>query len=201
MTAKDKSNQEHAANESDDRAKKSDQDAGSAAADSSDASLKEQLEAAREERDANKNNWLRAEAELENYRKRARKEIEELQKYRPLELTRDLLPVLDNLDRAILASEGTGNVEDLLQGIRMVAQQFRETLARHKIESISAKGEAFDPNLHEAVQQIPTGEHDPMTVLEELESGYKLHDRVIRPSKVVVAAELPKPTDDEDSSN
>jgi len=158
--------------------------------------LREQLEAAQAERDEHREKWLRAEAELDNFRKRTRKEFEELRKFQALELARDILPALDNLERAVAAGEAAGNVEDLLQGIRMVSQQFRAILGRHAIEPIHAAGEPFDPNLHEAVQQIPTDEHPPMTVLEELELGYKIQDRVIRPSKVVVAV---APPDDNDT--
>ena len=160
--------------------------------------LREQLEAAIAERDANREQWLRSEAELENYRKRVRKENEELLKFQSLFLARDLLPGLDNLDRAITAAEESGNVEDLMQGIRMVSQQFREVFSRHAIEAISAKEQPFDPNLHEAVQQIPSADHPPMTVLEELETGYRMHDRVIRPSKVLVSAPPLSPSQDED---
>lgn len=156
-----------------------------------DAGLAEQLEATRAERDENHDKWLRSEAELENFRRRVRKEAEELQKFQSLGITRDLLPGLDNLDRAIAAADSTGDVENLLQGIRMVSQQFREVFTKHNVEPIAAEGEPFDPNLHEALQQVPTDEHPPMTVLQEVETGYKLHDRVIRPSKVIVAMAPP----------
>jgi len=160
--------------------------------------LREQLEAAIAERDANREQWLRSEAELENYRKRVHRENEEQFKFQSLSLARDLLPGLDNLDRAITAAEESGNVEDLIQGIRMVSQQFREVLSRHAIEAIPAKEQPFDPNLHEAVQQIPSADHPPMTVLEELETGYRMHERVIRPSKVLVSAPPLSPSQDED---
>lgn len=153
----------------------------------------EQLEAARAERDENKDKWLRAEAELDNVRKRLRKEMEDVLRFQALGVARDLLPGLDNLERAIVAGETAGSVDDLLQGIRMVAQQFRDVFARHGIEPIDAVGEPFDPNLHEALQQVPTAEHPPMTVIQDVETGYKLHDRVVRPSKVIVAAAPPEP--------
>lgn len=156
-------------------------------------SLREQLEAVRAERDENKDKWLRAEAELDNVRKRLRKEMEDVQRFQALGVARDLLPGLDNLERAIAAAETAGGVNDLLQGIRMVAQQFRDVFARHGIEPIEAVGEPFDPNLHEALQQVPTTEHPPMTVIQDVETGYKLHDRVVRPSKVIVATAPPEP--------
>jgi molecular chaperone GrpE len=129
-----------------------------------------------------------------------RKESEELYRFGSLSLARDLLPGLDNLERAIAAAEESGNVEDLLHGIRMVARQFRDALARHSIEPIPAKDEPFDPNLHEAVQQIPSSEHPPMTVMRELETGYRMHDRVIRPAKVLVSAAPPGEDDNRAAS-
>ncbi len=159
------------------------------------------LEACEAERDANKSHWLRAEAELENFRKRTRKEFEELLRFQSAPLARDLLPALDNLDRAVAAAEGSDNIDDLLQGIRMVAQQLREALGRHGVEVIESVNQPFDPNLHEAVQQIPSTEHPPMTVLQELEPGYKMHDRVIRPSKVIVSSVPPSESPESDTGS
>lgn len=160
------------------------------------ASSNADLAAITAERDEAQEKWLRTEAELENYRKRVRRETEELLRFQSLPLARDLLPALDNLDRAIAAAESSGNLEDLIQGIHMVSQQFRDVLSRHSVERIPAEGEPFDPNRHEAVQQVPSADHPPMTVLQELETGYKLHDRVIRPTKVLVSAAPPDESHD-----
>ena len=103
-------------------------------------------------------------------------------------LARDLLPTLDNLRRAVEAGQSRGNLEELLSGLSMVLKQVDETLARHAVLPISTVGEAFDPNRHEALTQIPSPDHEPMTVLQEVERGYTMHDRVLRPSKVIVAA-------------
>jgi molecular chaperone GrpE len=151
-------------------------------------SLQDQLDAARGERDANYDRFLRAQAELENYRKRVSREAEENSRYEWLPVARELLPALDNLRRAIAAGETTNNTEELLRGVQMVAAQIEEALARHSIVPIEAVGQPFDPNMHEAVQQIPSAEHPPMTVLQDVERGYKLHDRVVRPTKVIVSA-------------
>ena len=105
---------------------------------------------------------------------------------------RDLLPGLDNLDRAIMAAESTGNANDLVEGVRMVSRQFEDILARHSATAMEAKGKPFDPNLHEAVQQIESPDHPPMTVLEVLEKGFVLRDRVVRPAKVIVSATPPE---------
>jgi molecular chaperone GrpE len=156
-----------------------------------DASLREQLEAARAERDANRDKWLRAEAELDNYRKRVQREAEETRKYQALFLVRDLLPGLDNLKRAVDAAAKSQNVEELVKGVSMVAQQIESLLAAHGVEKIEALGRPFDPNLHEAVMQVPSAEYPAMTVVADYESGYRLHDRVVRPSKVAVSGGPP----------
>ena len=164
-------------------------------------SFNDQLEAAISERDENRNKWLRTEAELDNYRKRVQREAEELRRYQALPLARELLPGLDNLRRALAAAESSKNIEDLLQGVRMVAKQFEDILSRHAVQPIEAVGEPFDPNLHEALQQIPSKEYPAMTVVEELERGYTLHDRVVRPSKVIVSSGPPEATSDDETKS
>lgn len=150
-------------------------------------SLREQLEAARAERDANYNLYLRTQAELQNYRKRVQKEADEMRLYQALPLARDLLPALDNLHRALAAAETSKNVDKLLEGVGLVARQIEAALNRHQIVAIEAAGKPFDPNLHQAVQQMPTSEHPPMTVMHEVERGFTLQDRVVRPAAVIVA--------------
>lgn len=153
--------------------------------------LESELEAARAERDEQYELLLRTQAEQDNYRKRVAREREEETRYRALPLARDLLAVIDNLERAVVAGRKTDNVEDVVQGVEMVARQLADVLAQHHILPIPAEGEAFDPHQHDAISQIPTNEHPPLTVLQEAERGYTLHDRVLRPSKVIVAKELP----------
>jgi molecular chaperone GrpE len=152
-----------------------------------DGSLREQLEAAQAERHANRENWLRTQAELENYRKRVQREMDEARRYQVLPLARDVLPVVDNLRRAIAVAEEGGDRTGLVDGIRLVLKQLEDTLSRHDVKPIEAAGQPFDPNLHEALQQVPSAEQPPMTVLQEYQRGYRLHDRVIRPSQVVVS--------------
>ena len=147
-----------------------------------------QLQKLQSERDMYYQNWLRTQADLENYRKRVQKEIEQERQYSLMPLVRDLLPPLDNLDRTLQAASQSNDLAKLIQGVQMVAKQFESLLSKNKIERIEAVGKPFDPNLHQAMQQIPTADHPPMTVLQEYERGYTLHDRVVRPSTVVVAA-------------
>lgn len=159
-----------------------------AGAASSVPTLEEQLQATRAERDENLNRFLRSQAELDNYRKRVQRERDEERRYAALSIVRDLLAPLDNLQRAIESARKSGESANLLQGIELVVQQMDRVLSGHGAKAIPAVGLPFDPHLHEAVQQISSDEHPPMTVLQELERGYTLHDRVVRPSKVIVSA-------------
>ncbi len=131
---------------------------------------------------------LRTQAELENFRKRSRRELEDEKRYAALPLLRDLLPVLDNLNRAIASAEQIENASSLLDGVKMVAEQFQGVLKQHQCVSIEADGEKFDPNLHEAIAQLPSEEHAPGSVSQVTQRGYRLHDRVVRPAQVIVAA-------------
>ncbi len=131
---------------------------------------------------------MRSYADLENYRRRVQREQDDARKFESLRLVRDLLPGLDGLNRAIASAEQTGDKQALLDGIRMVANQFRDILRTHAAEPIDALGKPFDPNLHEALTQIPSADHEPMTVLQVVEMGYRMHDRVVRPARVIVSS-------------
>ena len=154
------------------------------------------LDAIKVERDQNLDKFQRVTAELENFRRRVQREAELSARYSSLPLIRDLLPAMDNVARTIQAAEQTGKLDDLIQGLQMIVAQFDQIFGSHSAKPIAAVGETFDPNLHEALQQVPTDEHPPMTVIQELERGYIMHDRVIRPTKVLVACALPEQTKD-----
>ena len=141
----------------------------------------------RDELDESKDRVLRLAAELENYRKRVARQREEEQRYANMQLIRDLLPVLDNMQRAIEAAEKTDGGGGLLQGFQMVARQLREMLKQHNCEEIEAIDQPFDPHLHEAVTQQVSDEHPANTVLAVVQAGYRLYDRVVRPSQVIVS--------------
>lgn len=138
-----------------------------------------------------KDQLLRSHAELENFRRRSQKEAADSMKYQSLPVIRDLLPGIDNLQRAIDATEQTGDAQNLIEGVKMVARQFADVLKTHSAEAIDPTGQAFDPNLHEALSQVPSADHEPMTVLQVVEPGYRIHDRVIRPAKVIVSMAAP----------
>jgi len=135
----------------------------------------------------------RTRADFENFQKRNRQDREQERKYQYGPLVRDLLPVLDNLQRATIAAEQAGEKGPLVQGVQMVQAQFVELLKRHGITRIDAQaGKPFDHNLHEAIHQVPTADQPPNTVLQVVEHGFLNQDRVLRPAKVVVSAALPK---------
>jgi molecular chaperone GrpE len=130
---------------------------------------------------------LRTQAELENFRKRSRREYEEAQRYREIDLLRDLLPVLDNVLRAIEAAEKTTDVESLRSGFRMTAQLIEKVLGSHGCQTIETDGTAFDPTVHDAILQQDAPGVAPGTVVGTASRGYRLHDRVVRPAQVIVA--------------
>ena len=134
---------------------------------------------------------LMAHAEVENTRKRLRRDYEEQLKYASLPLMRDILAVLDNLHRALAASGGQGATSGLTEGVSMVVKQFEETLERHHCKPIAAIGEAFDPNFHEAIAQMPSSDVPQGAVAEQAVVGYQYHDRVVRPSQVIVSTGAP----------
>jgi molecular chaperone GrpE len=152
------------------------------------ASLKDQLDAARQERDANFDRFLRTQAEFDTARRRWAKELEEERRFRALPLVKDLLPALDNLHRAVDAAQKTSSADSLKAGVELVLKQIDDVLAQHGVKPIAALHESFDPNIHEAISQMPGQGRPAMSVLHEAERGYTMHDRVVRPSKVVVAA-------------
>jgi molecular chaperone GrpE len=131
---------------------------------------------------------LRAQAELDNYRKRARRELEDERRYASLPLLRDLLPVVDNAYRAIAAAEKTPGNDSLLEGFKMIAQGLVGVLERHQCKRIEALHQPFDPAFHEAISQQPSAEYPPNTVVMVVQDGYLLYDRVVRPAQVIVSA-------------
>jgi molecular chaperone GrpE len=128
----------------------------------------------------------RTRAEFLNYQKRARAQAEADRTYAVVPLALDLIAVLDNFERAAEAARNAG-APGIVEGLDMVHKQLMSTLAKHGIEPISALGKPFDPNLHEAITQVPDREQAEGTVVAELGKGYRLLDRVLRPAKVAVS--------------
>lgn len=130
----------------------------------------------------------RTRADFENYQKRMQREREQDRKYAFGPLALDLLPILDNLERAVAAASQAGDTGPLVQGVAMVVTQFLELLKRHGITRMDCEGKPFDPNLHQAVMQKPTDQVEPNTVVQVIEQGFMNQDRVLRPAKVIVSA-------------
>jgi molecular chaperone GrpE len=146
------------------------------------------LQEARKLADENRDRWLRSVAELENYKKRSAQERSKLLKYKNEELLRDLLGVSDNLERAISHCDPSRSPAGLLEGLRLVADMQRDILAKYGVAPIESVGKPFDPNFHEALARVESAELPPNTVTEEMEKGYLYHDRLLRPSKVIISA-------------
>lgn len=145
------------------------------------------LEVARADAARLKEQLLRTAADFDNFRKRSRKEVADAEQRGLDNLLKDMLPVFDNLERAAVHAENATDVASLVDGIRMVMKQFSDTLSRMNIERVEAVGHAFDPSVHEAIQQMVTEEHPPGTVAAEVQAGYRQGERLIRPAMVVVA--------------
>jgi molecular chaperone GrpE len=149
--------------------------------------LEAELATAREESRQNHDRWLRERADLENVRKRAIRERQDVARYGCEQLLRDLLPVLDDLDRAVAAAQGGGNGQPLVEGVELVRKAFMDALQRHGVERVASDGERFDPARHEAVGFVESDTHDAQQVVEEHRAGYRLHDRLLRPAMVTVS--------------
>ncbi|MFZ0311519.1 MAG: nucleotide exchange factor GrpE [Candidatus Korobacteraceae bacterium] len=149
------------------------------------AEMEAELEKARTERAAFLDRAARLQAEFDNFRKRNAKEQQEYREYALAEALRTLLPILDSLDRALKTS--AASVEDFRSGIELIDKQFHDALAKVGVQPIPAEGEVFDPNLHQAVQVVETSETEDNHVIDELQRGYKLKDRLLRPAMVRVA--------------
>jgi molecular chaperone GrpE len=139
---------------------------------------------------ANKN-WdlyLRGQAELDNYRKRTQRERQDLLKFGNENILRELLPVIDNLNRAVQhAREGEEENQGLLEGVEMTLGQFQRVLEKFQVVPFDSLGELFDPARHEAVGQLETSDFPPNAVAQELQKGYLLHERLLRPAMVMIA--------------
>lgn len=152
--------------------------------------LEQVLEQTKKETEHLRSKWLRAAADLENYKKRAQREREETVKYGNERLLKDFLPVIDDLELAVGAAERADDKEkaadQLTDGVRLVLKKFVSQLEKHGVTTFEAVGEAFDPNLHEAVQQM-NSDMEAGKVFQQLQRGFKLSERLLRPAMVVVS--------------
>ena len=144
-----------------------------------------ELEAARAEAAANYDRYVRAVAELDNYRKRTVRMRAEARDETLRDVLLQVAPILDNLRRVL--RQDTQEAESLKQGVELICGQFNDVLKGYGLAEIEAVGQPFDPEVHEALAEVPDGEHAPGTIIEEMEKGYKLNDKVVRYARVVVS--------------
>jgi len=151
------------------------------------AELRLQLNAKDEEAKNNYDRYIRQVAELDNFKKRSTREREENTRFANETLVKDLLPVIDNLERAIAHASSGGDGKPLVEGVDMVLKGFFDSLAKHGVQPVAAVGLAFDPTQHDALAQVETAEYPPNTVIEQHQKGYLMRDRLLRPALVTVS--------------
>jgi len=150
--------------------------------------LKSELEATRSELEQQKEQYLRTRAEMDNFRRRMQREKEELGKFANESILREILPVIDNLERAVChARENEADSSSLLDGVEMTLSQFQKVLEKFNVTPVDAHGKPFDPACHEAMGQQESAECEPNTVVQVLQAGYMLNDRLLRPALVMVS--------------
>ncbi len=152
---------------------------------------KEKFEEAEKEKKEIYSRLLRVSAEFENYKKRSAKEISDFRKFSNESIIKEMLPVIDNLERAIQATQNDNEDVNngLLEGVQMTLKETLKVFDKFGVSPIDSKGKPFDPNFHQAVMQEESEEFPENTVISELQKGYLLHDRLIRPAMVVVSKE------------
>ena len=151
------------------------------------ASLREQLEAKEQEAKNNYDRYVRQVAETENFKKRNARERDDAIRFANEALLKDLLPIIDNLERAIAHAAGSNDGSSLVAGVEMILKGFLDVLNKFGVCQISAVGQPFDPAKHEAMAQVETVEHQPNVVMNELHRGYMFRDRLLRPTLVSVS--------------
>jgi len=145
------------------------------------------LEAAKAESAKLRDQLLRTAADFDNFRKRSRRELADAEKRAREELLKELLPVFDNLERAVMHAGQASEPKAVADGVGMVLKQFADTLGRVGIKRVATVGSPFDPTQHEAIQQLETDEHPAGTIVAEVQPGYAMGDRLVRAAMVVVA--------------
>lgn len=130
---------------------------------------------------------MRAVADFDNFRKRSRREVDDAKRAGREELLRDLLPVFDNLERAIVSAQAATDAKAVAGGLTMVQRQFLDTLAKSGVKKVPGVGQPFDPSVHEAIQQVETSDHPPGTVMAEVQPGYMEGERLVRAAMVIVS--------------
>ncbi len=152
------------------------------------AALEEQLAAAKKEAAANYERYMRAVADLENFRKRTVREKDELRQFAAANVIEDLIPLLDNLGLGLAAAKQQTDVKAVADGITLVLEQFKSAFARHGLKEVNPQGQPFDHNLHECISHLPSADVPAETVSQVVRLGYTLNGRLLRPAAVVVSS-------------
>ncbi|WP_409341375.1 nucleotide exchange factor GrpE [Paenibacillus sp. MBLB4367] len=160
-------------------------EAGSA--DSGEADQSDPLDELRKQADEHYQRYLRTQADFDNFRRRSRLEKEDFAKYASMKLIEQLLPVVDNFERAISTTKESQDFASLVKGIEMTFRQLDQVLVQEGLTPIEAVGQPFNPELHQAIMQVESDEHEDGTVVEEMQKGYMLKEKVLRPSMVKVS--------------
>lgn len=155
--------------------------------------LKKKLEEKEKEAAVNYDKYLRAIADLDNYKKRALRDKADAIKFGNEDIIKDILPFMDSLDRAL--EHDTGDIQTFKEGIALIQDQLLCCLKKHGVERIEAAGQDFDPNFHEALMQMESNQHEDNKVVSEMEKGYLLNGRLLRPSRVCVCKKTKKEND------
>lgn len=153
--------------------------------------LKAQLAEAQAKADENWERCLRATAEQDNIRKRAEREVDAARRFALEKFAQDLLAVCDSLDMGLKAARDSGADEKYIEGTALTAKMLGDVLVRHGVQTIDPKGETFDPARHEAMSAVPSAEVAPNTVIDVMQKGYVLNERVLRPAMVIVSRAVP----------
>ena len=158
--------------------------------------IQAELETAKQEAKETYDRFLRISAEFENYKKRSAREMDDFRKYANQSLVKEMLAVVDNLERALNSSNGNSNNDKCMaDGVNMTLKEILKVFEKFNVKPIESVGQPFDPTFHQAMMQEETDEHPENTNINELQKGYMIHDRLLRPSMVVVAAAKAKTED------
>ncbi len=160
--------------------------------------IQAELETVKLEAKENYDRFLRVTAEFENYKKRSAREMDDFRKYANQSLIKEMLAVVDNLERALNSSNGNSSIDKCMaDGVNLTLKEILKVFEKFNVKAIESVGQLFDPNFHQAMMQEETDKYPEKTVITELQKGYMIHDRLLRPSMVVVAASKSKTDDNE----
>lgn len=163
--------------------------------------LEKKLEEVQEEARCTHDRFLRVSAEFENFKKRTRREVDDFRKYANEALIRELLTVVDNLERALESSNEACEENQLLEGVDLTLKEILKILEKYNVKPIDALEKEFDPAVHQAVLQEASAHHSDNTVIREFQRGYTIHDRLLRPAMVVVSKTTGNPEDENGAEN